>query len=74
MSKIIIKDLVESFDLDREAMTAVVGGSRLSRQQPQPASAGRMVIGPNRLVGLPRFRTPTSIDKNLSPFQGAGLK
>jgi hypothetical protein len=74
MSKIIIKDLVESIDLDLEAMTAVVGGSRLSRQQPQPASAARMVIGPNRLVGLPRFRTATSLDKNLSPIHGTGRK
>jgi hypothetical protein len=74
MAKIIVKDLADSIDLDREAMTAVVGGSRLSRQQPQPASTSRMVIGPNRLVGLPRFKTTTSIDKHLSLLQGALLK
>jgi hypothetical protein len=74
MAKIVIKDLADSIDLDREAMTAVVGGSRLSRQQPQPASAGRMVIGPNRLVGLPRFKTATSIDKSLSSLHGTALK
>lgn len=38
MSKLVIKDLAESIDLDRDAMTAVVGGARV-RGQVNPAQA-----------------------------------
>lgn len=74
MANIVIKDLTESIDLDRQAMTAVIGGSRLSRQQAPLASAGRMVLGSNRVVNLPRFRTAASPDKSLSSVRGTPLK
>lgn len=32
MAKIVIKDLTESVDLDRQAMLAISGGARTSRQ------------------------------------------
>jgi hypothetical protein len=37
MPKIVIKDLTESLDLDRKAMTAIVGGARTRGRQPSPA-------------------------------------
>lgn len=52
MSKLVIKDLAESIDLDREAMTAVVGGARV-RGHLNPAQvnarATRVVDYPNTL-------------------------
>lgn len=34
MAKIVIKDLAESLDLDRAAMSAISGGARLGGRQP----------------------------------------
>ncbi|HYD82323.1 MAG TPA: hypothetical protein VEC06_21170 [Paucimonas sp.] len=52
MTRIVIKDLAESVDLDRQAMTAIVGGARV-RGQLNPAPAGprarRVVEYPNTL-------------------------
>jgi hypothetical protein len=42
MAKVVIKALAASIDLDRQAMTAVISGFRLSPQQVPLASAGRM--------------------------------
>ena len=40
MSKLTIKDLAESVDLDRDAMTTIIGGARMRGQiNPEQASA-----------------------------------
>ena len=39
MAAIVIKDLTESIDLDRQAMVAITGGSRLRVQQTFPRRA-----------------------------------
>jgi hypothetical protein len=52
MTKLVIKDLAESIDLDRAAMTSIVGGARV-RGQVNPAQANpratRVVDYPNTL-------------------------
>jgi hypothetical protein len=52
MTKIVIKDLAENTDLDRAAMTSIVGGARV-RGQVNPAQANpratRVVDYPNTL-------------------------
>ncbi|GIZ53689.1 hypothetical protein [Noviherbaspirillum aridicola] len=40
MTRIAIKDLADSVELDHEAMTAISGGARIARQQPLPSPAG----------------------------------
>lgn len=37
MTRIAIKDLAESVELDHEAMTAISGGARVARRQPLPS-------------------------------------
>ena len=54
MSKILIKDLAESVDLDREAMNAIAGGARVRTPQ---AYVERPTLGDARIfnpTGLPR--------------------
>ncbi|NML32489.1 hypothetical protein [Paraburkholderia antibiotica] len=50
MAKLIIKDLIESVELDREAMAAIVGGARVgassSRAAPLVPVATRVVEYP----------------------------
>lgn len=43
MANIVIKDLLESIDLDRQAMTAITGGSRFRGPQPLAGRAGTLV-------------------------------
>jgi hypothetical protein len=54
MSNILIKDLAESVDLDREAMTAIAGGARV---RTPPIYSERTTLGDSRIfnpTGLPR--------------------
>lgn len=55
MAKIVIQDLVESVELDRQAMTAITGGARLSRIGSPSAGAGRAHYRADRIVGFPQF-------------------
>lgn len=50
MANIIIKDLTESVDLDRKAMTAIIGGARAGGRQ---AAFGQDIFQVNRLVNYP---------------------
>lgn len=47
MSKLVIKDLTDSVELDREAMAAIVGGARIGARQSgavQPAPGSLRVV------------------------------
>lgn len=46
MTRIAIKDLTESVNLDHEAMTAISGGARMARHQPfaSPSLAGERLV------------------------------
>jgi hypothetical protein len=59
MANIVIKDLSENLDLDRKAMQAITGGSRLRSQVRAagavPASAPRIV---DFRTGVNQKRTP----------------
>lgn len=50
MAKIVIKDLTESVDLDRQAMAAISGGARLRGRQ---AVSGRSILRSTRIVNYP---------------------
>jgi hypothetical protein len=54
MASIVIKDLPESIDLDRQAMTAILGGARARGRQ---RSVGRTIFRSDRLVCIPQFGT-----------------
>ena len=47
MAHIVIKDLLESTELDRQAMLAIAGGSRYRARSQQAAAAARS--GPQRI-------------------------
>jgi hypothetical protein len=49
MAVIVIKDLSENMDLDREAMTAILGGSRT----PRSAFPKHMAFRSSRMVNYP---------------------
>lgn len=66
MATIIIKDLTESIDLDRRAMTAIVGGART---RGHPMILGRTVFRGARIVDY-----PGGILRNPNPPQGTPLK
>lgn len=51
MATIVIKDLAESIDLDRQAMTSIVGGARARGRQPLMV---RRTIDTTRIVNYPR--------------------
>ncbi|WP_242489874.1 hypothetical protein [Noviherbaspirillum cavernae] len=69
MSHIVIKDLPDSIDLDRDAMLAVTGGARSGMHRP---FAGRMVARDNRIVNFPKgFVSPSQTDAGK---QAAGSK
>jgi len=61
MATIVIKDLTESIDLDRRAMTSIIGGAR-TRGRYIPA---RTTGGINRIVNYPR-----GFAGNLPPLVG----
>jgi hypothetical protein len=50
MARIVIKDLLESVELDRKAMVAIVGGARGSGSRVQP---GGTIFRTNRIVSYP---------------------
>ncbi|GAB3539755.1 hypothetical protein GCM10027343_07720 [Noviherbaspirillum agri] len=50
MAIIVIKDLQESVELDRQAMTAITGGARYRARQPQPAQS---ILRSTRIVNYP---------------------
>lgn len=50
MSIILIKDLAESVDLDRQAMTAIAGGARVRAPQ---AYFERTTLGDSRIFSYP---------------------
>jgi len=50
MANIVIKDLSESVDLDRKAMTAITGGSRTRGRQMIP---GQTIFRNTRIVNYP---------------------
>lgn len=50
MATIVIKDLQESVDLDRQAMTAITGGARNRARQPLPAQS---ILRSTRIVNYP---------------------
>lgn len=50
MSSILIKDLVESVELDRDAMTAITGGARVRAPQ---AYLERTTLGDSRIFNYP---------------------
>lgn len=54
MATIVIKDLPESIDLDRQAMTAITGGARMRGRQ---TYVGRVPSQMGRVVGFPNFRS-----------------
>ena len=67
MAKLLIKDLSASLDLDRQAMTAIIGGARVRSQfgvalQAQPTAA-RVVDYP---PGFASARSPM-IDERIPP-------
>lgn len=61
MATIVIKDLTESIDLDRQAMTSIIGGAR-TRGRYMPT---RTAVGINRIVNYPR-----GFAGNLPPLTG----
>jgi hypothetical protein len=54
MATIIIRDLPESVDLDRQAMLAIMGGARF---RSRAADVARPAFRGKRLVGYPSGRT-----------------
>lgn len=50
MAKIVIKDLTESVDLDRQAMVAIMGGARTPGRHAFP---GQTISGSTRIVNYP---------------------
>lgn len=50
MASIVIKDLLESVELDRKAMVAIVGGARSSGVR---TPLGRTILQTNRIVSYP---------------------
>ena len=60
MATIVIKDLPENVDLDREAMQAVTGGARLRGQAPARALRSRN-RGSSPPAGVPREAGPKGV-------------
>ncbi|CDY74747.1 hypothetical protein BGLT_03689 [Caballeronia glathei] len=71
MAVIVIKDLADSLDLDREAMTAIVGGARTGAHQsfrPRPfAAANRVFSYPGMSVQGVEAQQPGPFRKKLVP-------
>lgn len=63
MAIIVIKDLPESIDLDRQAMLAITGGARV---RGRPTSLGRAIFSGTKIVQS-RLRRMTA---NTSPKRG----
>lgn len=50
MATIVIKDLPDNIELDREAMTAITGGSRT---RGRPGLSGQTILRSTRIVSYP---------------------
>jgi len=62
MTIIVIKDLAESVDLDRQAMIAITGGARTRGRQ---TFVGGTIFRSNRIVGNPSgFTTKPPVNDN----------
>jgi hypothetical protein len=60
MTTLVIKDLPESVDLDREAMAAITGGARIASHQTQLAP--RPFVGLRvEMAGAPTTRGPAAV-------------
>ncbi|SAL10168.1 hypothetical protein AWB67_00002 [Caballeronia terrestris] len=66
MAVIVIKDLADSLVLDREAMTAIVGGSRTGAH---PGFRARPHASGNRLFNYPGVSVPTIQTERPGPFR-----
>jgi hypothetical protein len=58
MAHIVIKDLLESTELDRQAMLAIAGGSRYRARSPQTTPVARAGAQRIRLFDLAPPRRP----------------
>jgi hypothetical protein len=65
MAVIKIKDLADSLDLDREAMIAIVGGSRTGAH---PGFRARPAASGNRLFNYPGVSIPSVPTERPGPF------
>ncbi|MGH8808791.1 MAG: hypothetical protein ACREX0_13020 [Noviherbaspirillum sp.] len=66
MSTIVIKDLPESVELDRQAMSAIMGGARVGGRQGafSRAALGRTMIRSDSILHYPHFiRKPAAGDR-----------
>ena len=61
MATIVVKDLTESIELDREAMTAITGGARTGARRIVPAQS---IVQTNRIVNFPPGFTPSRFTAN----------
>lgn len=69
MATIVIKDLAESVDLDRQAMTAITGGARTRGRQPFPGQAisGQTILRSNRIINYPAGFTRNPLTAKTTP-------
>jgi hypothetical protein len=66
MALIVIKDLADSLDLDREAMTAIVGGARTGAHQ---FFRTRAAASGNRIFNYPGVSVPGVPTERPGPFR-----
>lgn len=72
MSRIVIKDLPESVDLDREAMVAITGGARVRGRYAFP---GPTILRTSRVVAYPGgFATAPAPDAKAPTARGKAAK
>ena len=71
MTIIVIKDLAESVDLDREAMVAITGGARTRGRQPMSGSA---IFRSARIVNYPTGFTSKPLATTNGQSAGNTLK
>ena len=70
MSIILIKDLAESVDLDREAMTAITGGARVRTPQ---AYFQQSTLGDSRIFSYPKGLARKPLEKAQGQSAKTGL-
>lgn len=71
MTIIVIKDLPESVDLDRQAMAAIAGGTRTGGR---PAFAGRTIVRSTRIVNYPVGFSSKSLAGANGPTAGSAAR
>ncbi|CAB3758793.1 hypothetical protein [Paraburkholderia solisilvae] len=71
MTKLVIKDLSASVELDREAMTAIVGGARVGARFFGTADQARPTVSraPLRVIDFPPGFSPMpqTVDQRIPP-------